>query len=438
MTRKFYISLSLTILIGMAVMSSASGSGLDWMKISQTSGEPPLTFTHSWLDAQNYGGIIYFLNQSPAQIDRYDLTSESWISSITLSGIPTAFTIDGSAIYIGFGTSVSKFNLDGTGEVPLLTTDTDIQSLHVTDYYLYVNYSDYPYGKFASVNKTTGALIDTESYTYDVLQGVSLAPSLGYLFGRDQGISPSDIVQITLNPDGTLGSSMDSPYHGDFPYATETFVLPGEAYVADNSGIVYNTSDLTYANSLAGSFDDLAFSDGSIILLRDNVLIAHNNSFLETGRYTPSNSPGGIFVNDEKVYSFFDGASEIDVEIIPLNLFEPESPGSPVDPNGLAYTPDDIEFGVGEIVYLLSKSHLSVFRWSVSDRAYLETIPLVYEPSYMAYSSELNRLYLAYESGKVTQIKLDESFSPDPQAISHICNKSYKFTGGERHPFRIF
>ena len=50
-----------------------------------------------------------------------------------------------------------------------------------------------------------------------------------------------------------------------------------------------------------------------------------------------------------------------------------------------------------------------LFRWSSSERRYLETIPLVTAPSRMVYSAANNALYLGYLERKVTKVPLDDS-----------------------------
>src|SRR3954471_15553751 len=50
------------------------------------------------------------------------------------------------------------------------------------------------------------------------------------------------------------------PITATIPDATRTYVFPNESKVADNGGIIYNTTDLTYVNSLGGAFTDLDFS----------------------------------------------------------------------------------------------------------------------------------------------------------------------------------
>jgi hypothetical protein len=87
-----------------------------------------------------------------------------------------------------------------------------------------------------------------------------------------------------------------------------------------------------------------------------------------------------------------------------------------VDPNGLAYTPDAYAFSSSGILYLLHRGTSSVFRWSVQEQRYLSTIPLADAPSFIALSEVNNALYLAYSSGKITVIHLDQTPTEAPFA----------------------
>lgn len=374
------------------------------------------TLATPWLDVQQQNHLVYFLYSVPARLARYDLNAESWLADLVFTESPTAFTVDPDGLYIAFGRSVQRFNLDGTGKTFLRNTDTPVVSLYTIGTFLFINDSSYPYGKLTSVNKSTGVYIDGKSYLYDVLQGAAVAPTIGKLFARDSGISPADIVQIILNANGTLGAASDSPYHGAYPGATRVYVMPGEARVVDNAGIVYNTTDLTYSNAVGGAFADIAFYGDLPIVLRNNTLYAYSNTFLETGEYKPTHAPLKIVVKGETIFSFYQAGATIAIEKIAISLLDPASPGAPVNPNGLAYTPDTIVQGKEQIIYLLSRSLLSIFRWSVTEHAYLPTIPLVKAPKFMAYSATTNRLYLTYATGQITQIKLDDGLSETPFA----------------------
>ena len=373
----------------------------------------------TWSQSEISDDIAYFLFLSPAKIERYDLESEAWLTPISLTHIadaPTAFTVDEAGIFIGFGRYVSRFNLDGSGQTHMHNTSENIRGLSVISNSLIINAATYSDRNLISVNKNTGAFIATSTNYFYRYSGLSVAPSIGKLFGRSIGVSPSDIHQIRVNADGTFGTASDSPYHGDYPGASKTFVFPDDSRVVDSSGTVYNTSDLTYSNSFAGAVDDISFYGNLPIVLRDGTLIAYSNTLLESGRFTPEDhEPDNIYFKDGFIHTFYHEENRgVASKKIDISLLTTETPGEPVDPNGLLYTPDKVILGNGEVVYILSKSHLSIFRWSVSQQQYLETIPLVNAPKFMAYSGVTNRLYLAYASGVITQISPDISPNESP------------------------
>jgi hypothetical protein len=93
------------------------------------------------------------------------------------------------------------------------------------------------------------------------------------------------------------------------------------------------------------------------------------------------------------------------------------------NPGLVAYYPDDISLGNDGTIHLLSSDHSSIFRWSVSQRDYIESIPLEGPADYLAYSNTTNRLYLGYPNN-ITQIKLDESISEE-----HFITTTWKIRG---------
>jgi hypothetical protein len=154
-----------------------------------------------------------------------------------------------------------------------------------------------------AVNMNTGLVESEALYSYP-LTGVSFAPQIGKFFGRSTGISPSDIIQVTLTAGGALGTQTDSPHHGSYPTATRTFVFPGEGRVLDNAGSVYSSSNLQYAGSLSGAFTDADFAGDRPIVLRNGALIVYSSALLELGRKTLTTNPLRLYATDDTVISF--------------------------------------------------------------------------------------------------------------------------------------
>lgn len=367
--------------------------------LASTSLSPAQSVTPPWTFAKAVGNVAYFVTSSPNQVKRYDMQAGKWVNAIDLAEAPTAFTADADGLYIAFGRRVSYFTLTGV-ETHLKNTPSNILGLLSDATRLFLVESN----TISIIQKLDGIYLDSKSFFYS-MTGLSIAPSLNKIFGRSTGISPSDILSITVDNAGKLGSQVDSPYHGAYPNASQTYVFPGDARVADNSGIVYNTANLTYNNSLGGAFTDMAFWNGLPILLRGGKIIALSATFGETGQITPASAPSRIFVCGDKIFAFGgSSASGIQVATFDISQLNVQTPGQAIDPAPLAYIPDAVEKGPDEVVYLLSRKNLSIFRWSVPLNCYLPTIPLTSAPSYMAVHAPHKRLYLAYPSGQITYI----------------------------------
>jgi cysteine-rich repeat protein len=353
-----------------------------------------------WQHTTSHAGIAYFAFTLPPQIERFDMVTETWLAPIPLTAAPTALTVDDDALYVAYGTVLARIEHDGSGETALHTLLAEASGLVVAGDHLYAVAG----GLVRSVDKATGALLDDADFFKNSIVGLSVAPSRNRFFGWSR-----NIVWVEFDAAGQI-LGLRSGRHGDLPSGSRTWVFPGEAQVVDSAGIVYSTTDLSFVGSLAGRLDDLDFYGDLPIVRRGATLFSYSNTLAETGRFELARAPATIYVEGETVYTFHEGTENlVDVETVPLSLLTPLEPGEPVDPVGLAYEPDAISMGDDNILYLLSQAHLSVFRWSISEGRYLETIPLVETPLFMALSTETNRLYLAYESGRLGQIWLAES-----------------------------
>jgi hypothetical protein len=371
-----------------------------------------------WDEMAVHDGVAYFAFPSPLVIERYDMATQSISPPIGLTSSPSAMTVDADAIYVSYlnGNTV-RIEHDGSGETVLLTTPGAATGLVVDGDFLFVTVNDDAW----SVNKSTGVPIDTADYFYNMV-GLSIAPSVDSFFARSTGVSPSDIIRVDYDALGNLLGQDDSVYHGDYPGASRTWVLPGETHVVDSSGTVYTTASLLYAGSLGQSFDDLGFNEDTIVVSRGSTLHRYSLAFAPLGSAELPSAPENLAVLGETIYVFRDGTGPdlLDVELVDMEDLEPQQPGPPVDPVGLAYAPDRIELGADGTLYLLSIEHLSVFGWNTATGSYESSIPLIEAPSLMAYSGVTNTLYLAHESKYITQIPLDDStierhFTTSPQ-----------------------
>jgi len=354
--------------------------------------------------------IGYFLNQSDPGFSRYDIENEQWLTPIDLadaSGLPTAAHVDDDGFYVAYGKTVYRYQLDGTGQTHIINAQSNVQRLHTDGNLLFLNHSSGLYARVISVDKLTNTVIDTIDSYIDSIYGSSISTSENRIFGRTSGISPSDIAYVSYDDSGNFLANVDSPYHGDYPGGSETWVFDDGSKVVDNSGTIYSTS-LTYLNSFQSSVDDIAFVGGEIpVVLQGNTITAYTAGILPTGSKNLSSSASDIFVNDTSVIAFSGSQGNYSVEIVALTELAAPTPGDSIDPVGLPFTPDEIAQAADGTVLLFSKSHQSVFQWDPLRQQYGETIPLVGTPSFMAYAEPTNTIYLAYSTGLIRKIELD-------------------------------
>jgi len=360
-----------------------------------------------------HGDIGYFLNANPPRLERYDIPHEAWLSPVLLAdsdGGPTAGLVDDDGIYVAYDKAVYRYDADGGGRTHVLNAQDPVIALHSDGNLLFVNHTAGLYARFISVNKTTNTIVDTFENYVDSVRGSSIARGVNRIFGRTQGISPSDISYVAYDDNGNFTGGGASPYHGDYPGASITWVFPNDGKVVDNSGTIYSTSGLTRMASFGSSITDIDFfGDDVPIILSGDKLTAYTSGILPAGSTTLDGSPSEIFVNDTNVITFTPDAtlpSGFRAATVPLSELDAPTPGEPVDPVGLPFTPDKIERSADGDVLLYSKTHQSIFRWDPATRSYSATIPLVGTAEFMAYSAVTDTAYLAYESGLINQIRL--------------------------------
>jgi hypothetical protein len=86
--------------------------------------------------------------------------------------------------------------------------------------------------------------------------------------------------------------------------------------------------------------------------------------------------------------------------------------------NGIPnYVPDQIMVGSDDVVYLFSRTHNRIFRWSLITNYHLNPIVLSGTDSvFSAYSESSHSLYVAHRSGEIAQINLAKGLSEAPFA----------------------
>lgn len=384
--------------------------------------------TAALVGTARFEGKFYLLDSSPGQAQpnrvlRFDAASGEWLAPIVLPAneLPRAIAVHPAGIFVAFDRATWRYSHDGTVQNHVANSAASNSGLAILGDVLVILTGGSLQSNILTVNANTLVQLATggSSYPYSC-NGPSVALSIGRIFCRTSGISPADIIYVEIRANGTVGVTRDSPHHGSYPSATRTWVFPDDARVVDNAGIVYATGSLNWLGSLAGSFDDLAFIGDVAVALRGSSLVAYSNALLESGRHTLAADPDAIFSSETAIYAFAKSGTDYALEVVALASFSTVAPGEPIDPTGLAYTPDAMLLDEDDgVLYLLSKLHVSVFRWSLEERRYLESLPLLAVPQFVTLDATDDILYIAYENGKLDKMPVatgvEQHFATLPQ-----------------------
>ena len=361
--------------------------------------------------AIGHGQVAYLL-VDPPRIERYDLVQRQWLSPVVLphqARIPTKFHVDADGIYVVYDRTVYRYDSSGGSETHLLTANSPVHGIYSDGNLLIVNHSIHYDNHFVSIDKSTNLVIENYEHEGDPSYGSAIAPSLNKIFGWSQG----DLSFSTYDDNGSFLESGDGIYHYDFPNASQVWLFPDETKVVGHSGTVYDSTSLEFLGSLSSSFDQIAFqSPTAPIILSGNTLVAYSDDLLPSGSRTLTFTPESIFVDQADILTFDTDPSQgngIRVDTIAINTLTPSAPGPPPDPQGLSYLPDNVFLGADGMIYLVSKNLRSIFRWNPGTQRYEETIATLDIPDYVEYSTETHTIYLAYESGLIRKIDLNNA-----------------------------
>jgi hypothetical protein len=352
------------------------------------------------------GGIFYFAFDSPNRLERYHLANRSWLTPLSMEAPATALWVDESGIYAGEGPALIKWDAAGNSRQVMEIAPWFITEIATAGDVLFRQG-----GGLATLNKHTGMPLATPTSSNGSDGGsASYDVHSNRIFMRSSSL-PGRIFYLELGPDGRTISSADSPYSQSVQPAARTFTFPAGKRVVEDSGTIYHTEDLTYANSLGAAFTDMTFHGVDVpIVLRGNRLTAYTNSFRETGSFTLNSAEGKrVAVHGTDALVFVSDASSANgfrVQTVALTSMQTPVPGQPVNPVGLSYSVDDAFLDRDGVLNIYSRNQLSLFRWSPAQQTYQAPVALSGAPVHVAYLAGNHTFYSAYSSQKILKMDL--------------------------------
>ncbi|HRE81256.1 MAG TPA: immunoglobulin domain-containing protein, partial [Opitutaceae bacterium] len=338
----------------------------------------------SALQVDRVGDIAYFLFANPARIERFNLATDSWLAPLILSRTPNAMAASSTALFVGFGRTVSRFDLNGNGETQFGSALAgDINALAVLPTVLLIDSGTSP-STLNSYSLATGAALFSISGHYGLSSSLTAAPGLGRVFSRNSVYSPGGVTSILVSPTGEFGGIQTSRYlEGNFGGRRSTLSADGRRLM-DGSGIVYSTTDLSYVGTFGMSHHDATdMGGGEVLVLRGKELVSYDANFAEKARVTLTHSGEWVMVRGNDAFVFGTPVSGGGIPKMKVSLLTliPRSTLPPVDAHNVGFFPDEVVTDRNGTVFLYSRLTGNVFRWSTTTRTYLSPIVLQGRPS---------------------------------------------------------
>jgi len=276
--------------------------------------------------------VIIAVSETPYEIRKFD-PSDSSIISLDLNLPPTCVSVsqDGNFAAVGHNGKFSYIDLTTMELVEVYSVTTDALDIVLApNGWVYVFPRADQWEHIRCVELSTGIETPhTGNYIYAGTKA-KLHPSGDYIYGADNGLSPSDFEKYDIT-NGTAAYLYDSPYHGDFAFSGDIWISDDGNRLFARSRNVFNSSvsqsnDMTYNGELAGEgkvvtldFSSNAsrvyaiFTTGDIWNeYPDNQIRKYETQYLGflgtialPGFLIPDGTGGGTFYNSQGYFGFF-------------------------------------------------------------------------------------------------------------------------------------
>ena len=370
-----------------------------------TSNEAPAVAL--WTQRREYAGVVYFLNDIPAEVSRYDTVQGTWLAPIEIGQSATAFAVDESGIYLSESQGVAHFALDGTplGVLPGVPGAQAFIELGATFVLTGIDQS------LGTYDKSTGAAIDS-FMPFGPLGGYSATMSDGHLFAFAYG----DILGITFNPQSGqfIGQSENSLIN--MPIAGIAYARPEGGIVVDAGGTAYSAADLHYVGSLGGAIQSIAYLPDSFVVMQGVRLARYSYAFHLLGEAVPPPALADIVASNGELYSIATSGSSLMLAPMQLGAFHAPAPTAARAWSDTAGHADAILGDAGTLLLTSNVEH-AVYPFDAETWTFAEPIPLLLAPLLTAYSPVNREVYATYDGGAIYGFPIDERGS-----ARHIAN----------------
>jgi hypothetical protein len=385
-----------------AVVRSFSGTKVGAVSLIET--KPPRSGKAvGWVALERCNDIVYVAFASPSRVERYHLLQERWLDPLVFDKSITGFAVDDESLFIAFGKNISTFDLSGQKQQLVITAENEVWNLWASQKWLvvydgvknelYVIDREKPGSK--PVISNAGA-----SYFFD---GIFLE-SQSTLFSKPTGTGAAR----KINADGTLLPE-ELIENGHLTFAGRSAVSPDGLLVASASGGIIDSHDHRLVTTL-GSAEDVAFDkSGQLFSLNGGYVHRHDDRFQSSGRWQLSKPGNRLYISGGSAFVFTSGeytSDPVSCEKIVLaeSTLRRMAQAPLLDPNSTPFAISDAVVDDEGNVLLVAPLQRQVYRWSPSERKFLEGYGLAGMPNYFSYQAGKRTLFFGYADGRVSRV----------------------------------
>ena len=350
-------------------------------------------------------------------MDRYDMATSTWQPSVLLPDKEEALSAahaDEDGLYLAYGSSIYRYDLDGSNETFILNQPTTIgrifSNANVGIVIAKIPSSD---GQATTFLKSNNSLVATTNLQrFDV----ESASDVTYVAGKKMLVLKRGTTYRRLEIDGDgifgniLGLNLEGPgggFGGGGRADSEKFFFyPSGLRFLDETGRVFLEGfPGTFTEVLKAGVTprDVVFRGSrAAIVLNGNLLLGLRSNLQESGRKELPFQAERIFLFGDVVFTFgTDESGELIADQTTLAEIGDPQPDEPVELAGSRFEPDFVSVDRNGIVNILSNQYGTVFRWDPESQRSLPSINFVGRAIFHAFVSSQNRLYLGFNNGTV-------------------------------------
>lgn len=223
---------------------------------------PLRVLDHVAIDAvyDSVGDRLITVSADPSRLNVVNPTTGD-VMSLSLDAVPTSVSVQPNGAYaaVGHNGFISYVNLTSLTVEKVYGVTTDVLDLELPgNGWVYAFPRVDQWESIRSIELSTGN--ETLSPYASIYAGtlVKLHPSGGYIYGANNGLSPSDFEKYDIRS-GAAVRLYDSPYHGDYAFSGNLWMYDTGTRIIARSGNVFTSSsvqsqDMLYVGSIGSQW----------------------------------------------------------------------------------------------------------------------------------------------------------------------------------------